>query len=211
MPHQKNIDLPQPDHAAQELSQHMINQIRQEIQQNGGRLPFDRFMELALYAPGLGYYVAGARKFGATGDFVTAPEISPVFAQCLARQCQQILAVLGGGGILEFGAGSGVLAADLLEELERLDSLPERYLILELSPELQQRQRLLLEQRVPGLMDRIEWLNGMPDPGFRGVMLANEVLDAMPVHRFRLENGRKIQVSGVQGELYVTYEIGGLL
>jgi SAM-dependent MidA family methyltransferase len=143
-------------------------------------------MELALYAPGLGYYVAGAPKLGAGGDFVTAPEISPLFGRCLAAQCAQVLDRLGGGELLELGAGSGVLAAQILEELDRLGVLPERYLILEPSPDLQSRQRELLGSRVPRLATRCAWIGDLPGPGFRGVVIANEVLDAMPVHRFRV-------------------------
>lgn len=159
--------------------------IREQIAQAGGCLPFDVFMELALYAPGAGYYVNGTHKFGVDGDFVTAPEISPLFSQCLAAQAAQVLEQLPGGDILEFGAGSGAMAADVLLQLERLDQLPKRYLILELSPGLQARQRETLAQRAPGLLDRVHWLQGLPEPGWRGVVLANEVLDAMPVHRFR--------------------------
>lgn len=178
-----NIPLLSPDeqvHLAQ-LEQHIIA----EISAAGGVIGFDRFMELALYAPGLGYYAAGARKLGAAGDFVTAPEISPFFSRCLARQCAQVLDRVPGGDILEVGAGTGVMAADLLAELERLDSLPVNYFILELSPDLQQRQQQTINEKVPLLATRVKWLNGLPDPGFTGVVLANELLDAMPVHRFR--------------------------
>lgn len=181
--------LPSPSEQDRALSRRLVERIVGEIRQAGGGLPFDRFMELALYAPGLGYYTGGQRKFGEAGDFVTAPEVSPLFARCLARQCRQVLDVLAAVDVLEFGAGSGVLAADLLAELERLDSLPERYLILELSAELKQRQRNTLAQRVPHLLDRVVWLERLPDAGFRGVVLANELLDAMPVHRFRLQQG----------------------
>jgi SAM-dependent MidA family methyltransferase len=143
-------------------------------------------MELALYAPGLGYYRAGARKFGPGGDFVTAPELSPLFARCLARQCQEILHALGGGEILELGAGTGIMAADLLLALRALDASPERYAILELSGELRERQRQTLADRTPELLDRVVWLDAPPTPGFRGIVLGNEVLDALPVERFRV-------------------------
>jgi SAM-dependent MidA family methyltransferase len=144
-------------------------------------------MELALYAPGLGYYAAGSRKFGSEGDFVTAPEISPLFSRCLARQCAPVLEALGGGGdILEFGAGSGAMAVHVLRELAALERLPAHYFILEISPELAQRQRENLHAQVPELAGRVRWLDRLPAHGFRGVVLANEVLDAMPVHRFRL-------------------------
>jgi SAM-dependent MidA family methyltransferase len=185
MPADAPDGLPTPGVAAREHSARLGALIRTAIQAAGGRIPFDRFMELALYAPGLGYYAAGSRKFGAEGDFVTAPEVSPLFGQCLAAQCEQVLAELGGGEILEFGAGSGRLAADLLAELERRGGLPERYLILELSPELRRRQQRLLSRQLPGLYERVHWLDRMPER-LRGLVLANELLDAMPVHRFRI-------------------------
>ncbi len=186
-PRDASTCLPEPEAEAHAHSERLIEVIRAELVQQGGLLSFDRYMELALYAPGLGYYMAGARKFGASGDFITAPEISPLFGRCLARQCLQVLEALEGGDLFEFGAGSGRLAADLLSELEQLGGLPERYQILEVSPDLRARQRSTLEREVPHLIDRVEWLDAMPGPGFRGVVLANEVLDAMPVHRFRVE------------------------
>jgi len=158
------------------------------MERAGGRLPFDRFMELCLYAPGLGYYVAGSRKFGEGGDFVTAPEVSSIFARCLARQCVQVLEQIAAGDLLEFGAGTGAMAADVLAELELLEALPERYLILELSPDLRLRQQEMLEDKVPHLRHKVQWLESMPAPGFNGVILANEVMDAMSVQRFRMES-----------------------
>lgn len=187
--------LPVPDTAAQAVSGRLVRQIQRAIDQSPSGIPFDRFMEMALYAPGLGYYVAGSRKFGEAGDFITSPEVSPLFAQCLARQAQQVLEALGRGGILEFGAGTGLLAADLLAELERLDRLPDRYFILEISPELQARQRETLRQRLPHLEGRVEWLQSMPQ-NFEGLIIANELLDAMPVSRFRIR-GRQIEESFV--------------
>jgi SAM-dependent MidA family methyltransferase len=184
------------------VSERLLQQIQQEIVQAGGRITFDRFMELALYAPGLGYYVAGSRKFGEAGDFITAPEISPLFAQCLARQTRQVLSMLDDGGILEFGAGSGVLAADILRELETLAALPSRYLIMEVSPELRERQRRTLAQKVPDLLPRVVWLDRLPEQ-FTGMVLANELLDAMPVSRFR------IGPRGVE-EGFVTRDVQGL-
>lgn len=186
-PSTDRAQLPQPEEEARRHSERLIQAMAREMEAGGGRIGFDRYMELALYAPGLGYYVAGAQKFGAEGDFVTAPEISPVFGRCLARQALQVLQELKGGELLEFGAGSGRLAADLLAELEALGSLPERYLILELSPDLQQRQRQTLEERIPHLSERVTWLRELPSGGFRGVVVANELLDAMPVHRFRIQ------------------------
>ena len=180
--------LPAPDAAAMAVSAQLTKQIQQAMEQAGGYIPFDRFMELALYAPGLGYYLAGSRKFGEAGDFVTAPELSPLFAQCLARQAREVLSALDGGEILEFGAGSGVLAADMLKELERLDALPARYLIMEVSPELKERQKQILLQRVPALLSRVVWLEHLPKQ-FVGLVVANELLDAMPVSRFRVTAG----------------------
>ncbi len=177
--------LPTPGTAEQSHSDQLTQVIRNEIDNAGGAIPFDRFMELALYAPSLGYYVAGQRKFGATGDFITSPEISPIFAHCLARQSQQILKQLPTGELLEFGAGSGILAADLLAELERLGSLPEYYLILDISPDLRLRQQETLQQKVPHLLSRVQWIDRLPEQ-FCGIIIANEVLDAMPVQRFRI-------------------------
>ncbi|MEJ2452971.1 MAG: SAM-dependent methyltransferase [Candidatus Thiodiazotropha sp.] len=177
--------LPLPDEMALAVSERLMKQIRRAIDQTPHGIPFDHFMEMALYAPGLGYYVAGSRKFGEAGDFVTAPEVSPLFAQCMARQAVQVLERLDGGEVLEFGAGSGRLAADMLAELERLGALPQRYAILELSPELQIRQRETLLQHVPHLLERVVWLQYLPE-SFVGFVVANELLDAMPVSRFRV-------------------------
>jgi SAM-dependent MidA family methyltransferase len=173
-------DSPAPDDHARRHSDLLVAKLRGEIETGGGWIPFARFMELALYAPGLGYYVAGAAKLGSGGDFVTAPEISPLFGQTVAIQIAEVLS-LTGGGVLELGAGSGALAAEVLAELAALQRLPERYLILEVSPGLAERQRQLLAQRLPGLSDRIEWITALP-ASFTGVVLANEVLDALAVH-----------------------------
>ena len=162
--------------------------VREEIAQAGGWISFARYMQLALYEPGLGYYSAGARKFGAAGDFVTAPEVAPVFSRCVAAQCEEVLRTLGGGDVLELGAGSGVMAGALLAELARRDALPERYRILDVSADLRERQRAALEAAVPQLLGRVEWLERWPD-GFTGVVVANEVLDAMPVERFVARGG----------------------
>lgn len=159
--------------------------IRAFIEQQGGAIGFDAFMRLALYAPGLGYYSAGATKLGAGGDFVTAPEVSNLFSRCIARQAADVLRDTG-GDVLEFGAGSGRMAADVLLELARMDALPERYLILEVSADLAERQRVRLAQLPAGLSRRVQWLDRWPEPPISGVILANEVLDAMPVERFVL-------------------------
>ncbi len=191
------------DPLALELSRRLDTHVRAEIAAAGGALPFDRFMDLALYAPGLGYYVAGAPKLGSGGDFVTAPEVSPLFGACLAAQCAEVLAPLGGGDILELGPGSGALAAQVLGALAGLGALPGRYLLLEPSPDLAERQRARLHAEHPDLAGRCQWLSGLPS-GFRGVVLANEVLDAMPVHRFRIGNDARPQ------ECFVTAEGGDL-
>jgi SAM-dependent MidA family methyltransferase len=177
--------------------------IAAEVAAAGGWLGFERFMELALYAPGLGYYSAGAQKFGSGGDFTTAPEISSLFGGCVARQCAEVLSRLPGGVILEIGAGSGRLAGDILARLETLGQLPARYCILDISADLRERQRRNLQQRLPHLLDRVHWLDAPPVQTFEGVILANEVLDALPVARFRWR-GAQAEEMGValdQGRL----------
>jgi SAM-dependent MidA family methyltransferase len=176
-------------------SQALLARIHDEIDSHDGWIGFARFMEMALYEPGLGYYSAGAAKFGGAGDFVTAPEISPLFSRCMAAQCAEVLAELGGGDILEVGPGSGVMAADTLRELAVLRQLPRRYLILEVSADLRQRQLALLAERVPQHLDRIAWLETLPQ-SLTGLIVANEVLDAIPVERFRVR-GDKVNALGV--------------
>jgi SAM-dependent MidA family methyltransferase len=188
------MSLPEPTPDARAHSDRVAAHARGEIAASGGWMSFARYMELALYAPGLGYYSAGARKLGKAGDFVTAPEISPLYGQTLARQVHQILQA-GFDDVLEVGAGSGALAAGLLEELERSGKAPRNYLILELSADLRERSRDTLAARVPHLLDRVAWLNRLP-PAFSGVVLGNEVLDAMPVHVVRVHRG-KIEEGGV--------------
>ncbi|MDR1709030.1 MAG: SAM-dependent methyltransferase, partial [Candidatus Accumulibacter sp.] len=150
---------------------------------SGGWIGFDRFMDGALYTPGLGYYAGGARKFGAAGDFITAPELTPIFAQTLAATAEEVMAA-SAPYIVEVGAGSGRLAADLLLELERRGALPETYRILEVSGELRARQRETLARRAPGVLERVDWLDRLPEE-FEGFALANEVLDALPAHLVR--------------------------
>lgn len=183
----------EPSHEALQHSLKLRDIIFAEIENSGGKIPFARFMELALYAPGLGYYSAGAQKFGEQGDFVTAPELSPLFAQCLARQCSQVLEQLGKGDILELGAGSGVLACELLQELARQHCLPEHYFILEVSAELRERQKRLLSEKIPYFVEKVIWLDCLPEKPIKGVIMANEVLDAMPVNFFRLTAEQVIQ------------------
>ncbi|MDD3884358.1 MAG: class I SAM-dependent methyltransferase [Gallionella sp.] len=174
------MSLPVPDSAALQHSAQLSEHIRAEIAANDGWISFTRYMELALYAPGLGYYTAGAHKFGEAGDFITAPELSPLFGRSLARQLVEIMRA-SQPTMLELGAGSGKLAADILAELELLGQLPEQYSILEVSADLRERQRLLLEQRVPHLLSRVQWLDRLPDV-IDGVVFGNEILDALPVH-----------------------------
>jgi len=178
--------LPEPDPAALAHSGRLSALIARRIEAAGGWIDFGEFMELALYAPGLGYYRSGTRKFGAGGDFVTAPELSPLFARCLARPVGEALAAVEGDTILEFGAGSGALAVDLYTALEDAGRAPARYRVLELGGELRERQQALVRRRLPHAADRFEWLDRLPEKPLRGVVLANEVLDALPVTRFRI-------------------------
>lgn len=182
---------PLPGLSADELahSGRVAAHLRQTIAAAGGWIPFSRFMQQALYAPGLGYYSAGARKFGAAGDFVTAPGLTPVFARCLATQVAEVLAQLGGGCVLEAGAGDGAMAADLLAALAGRGALPARYDILEVSADLRERQRATLAARVPEMLGRVRWLDAPPAQPWDGVIVANEVLDALPVERFRVTRG----------------------
>ncbi len=182
------VDLPELDAAESAHGAELAARIRAGIESAGGWIGFARYMAMALYEPGLGYYSAGARKFGAAGDFITAPEVAPVFSRCLAAQCAEVLAALGGGDVLEFGAGSGAMAAAMLAELEVLGRLPGRYRILDVSADLRERQRATLEVAVPHLLERVEWLDRWP-ARFTGVVVANEVLDAMPVERFTWRDG----------------------
>lgn len=176
-----DTDLPTPSADAQAASRALSARIAARIEANGGWLPFVEFMDMALHLPGLGYYAGGSLKFGQAGDFVTAPELTPLFGQALARQVAQILAVLPEPTLLEVGAGSGKLAADLLLELEALGALPGRYEILELSGELRARQRATIESVAPRLAQRVVWLDALPEQ-FTGCIVANELLDALPTH-----------------------------
>jgi SAM-dependent MidA family methyltransferase len=181
---ESSLPTPPPDALAH--SARLTALIRAEIAAAGGSIPFERYMELALYAPGLGYYSAGATKLGADGDFITAAESSGLYAQCVAAQCREILTALGGGCVLELGAGSGALAAGMLASLEREDCLPDRYLILDRSAELRERQHETIRRRVPALANRVVWLDGPPREPMRGVIVASEVVDALPVALFRI-------------------------
>ena len=172
--------LPAPGTEAAQHSARLSEYIRSDIAAQGGWISFARYMELALYAPGLGYYSAGSHKFGAAGDFITAPELSPLFGRTVARQVAEIMAN-SSPHMLELGAGSGKMAADMLAELERMDRLPDSYAILEVSADLRARQQARMCERLPHLLERVRWLDMLPEK-FRGAIVANEVLDAMPVH-----------------------------
>lgn len=177
-------DWPAPDDDALALSRTLCERLDARIRTEGP-MPFDAWMESALYEPGLGYYSAGQEKFGAAGDFITAPLVSPLFAWTLAGQCAEALAAVAGDTILELGPGEGSLAADMLSELERQGQLPERYCLLERSASLRQRQQERIAERVPHLLDRVRWLDALPETPVNGVILGNEVLDALPVVRFQ--------------------------
>jgi SAM-dependent MidA family methyltransferase len=185
--------LPRPDDDSLAHCKKVRELIRQSIDEAGGSISFAQFMHLALYAPGLGYYNVGTTKFGATGDFVTAPEISPLFGHVVARQCAAVLEQLENGKILELGAGSGRLAVEILRKLTDLKSLPERYLILEISADLKARQEELISEELPDLLPRVEWLSKLPEK-FAGVVIANEVADALPVERFERTDAAVLQM-----------------
>jgi len=174
------LDVAQTEHSA--LTR---NYLIEQIAAAGGWLSFERFMDLVLYAPGVGYYSSGALKLGIGGDFTTAPEVSSLFGRCVALQCAEVFRALHTPSVLEIGAGSGRLAADMLLRLEGLSLLPERYWILEVSADLRERQRRLIQERVAHLLERVAWLDQPPQEPFDGIVLANEVLDALPVSRFR--------------------------
>ena len=186
--------LPPPEPEAAAHSHELAERIASTIADEGDWIPFSRYMDLALHAPGLGYYAAGTRKFGAEGDFVTAPEITPLFGRCIALQARQVLEATG-GDILELGPGSGALAADVMEELKSHGAMPSHYFMLEVSPELRERQRARIAERFPQERDRFTWIDTLPQK-FRGLVLANEVLDVIPcamVHR----QGDELQERGV--------------
>ncbi|MFP4146935.1 MAG: class I SAM-dependent methyltransferase [Halorhodospira sp.] len=177
------------DPEALRVSAQLSTRLRATIEAAGGALPFEAFMDQALYHPGLGYYRAGAARFGAGGDFITAAELSPLFARTLARQAAEILDHLGGGDIVELGPGTGRLAAAALAELETRGQLPRRWRMLEVSAALRQEQERTLAAQIPHLLERVEWLEALPastEPA--AVWIANEVLDALPVRRFIRRN-----------------------
>jgi SAM-dependent MidA family methyltransferase len=184
--------LPAPDAAALAQSAALVELIRADIDAAGGWLPFDRYMDRALYAPGLGYYSGGSVKFGRRAedgsDFITAPELSPLFAATLARPVAQALVASGTRDVIEFGAGTGRLAAGLLNALDTHGAPLDSYSIVDLSGELRERQQAMLEAQAPALAARVRWLDALPAE-FAGVVIGNEVLDAMPVRLFAHANG----------------------
>jgi len=184
--------LPAPDAAAAEHSERVLEYLRRRIRAAGGSIGFDEFMDAVLYAPGLGYYQAGQARFGPGGDFVTAPELTPVFGRCLARQVAELLGRLPRGArLLELGAGRGTLAAELIEALRRLGSAPAGYDIVELSADLRREQQRRLAPFAATL--DLRWLERLPQEPWCGVVLANEVMDALPVVRFRKGAGGEVQ------------------
>jgi SAM-dependent MidA family methyltransferase len=193
--------LPMPGADALAHSDALLRQLQHRITEAGGWISFADYMEQALYTPGLGYYSGGSRKFGEAGDFVTAPEISPLFGEALAAQVAQVMS-LSARHLIEVGAGTGALAADLLMRLDACDMLPEYYDILELSGELRERQAQTLQMRVPQLTKRVRWLDALP-ARFEGCVVANEVLDVMPVHCLVWRDGECMErgVSLLGGDL----------
>jgi SAM-dependent MidA family methyltransferase len=178
---------PEPDAAQREQLAAVRVALRRFIDARGGWIGFDEYLEQVLYAPGLGYYSAGAAKFGGAGDFITAPELSPLFGGCIARQCAPLLGA--GSDLLELGAGSGALAESLLTRLDTLGALPARYLILETSADLRARQRERLQRLPAPLRQRVAWLDALPAQPVRGVILANEVAGARPFQCFAARVG----------------------
>ncbi|MEE9447067.1 MAG: SAM-dependent methyltransferase [Arenicellales bacterium] len=193
------MSLVQVPNALKQHSQRLVEVLCQRVEQAGGCLSFDAYMQCALYTPQLGYYAGGLSKFGETGDFITAPEMGDLFGRCLASQAQEVLANLSGGSMLEFGAGSGALAATILNELAAQSALPEQYFILEVSADLRARQAETLAQRAPEHAGRVQWLEIFPEQ-FEGVVIANEVLDAMPVKVFEQNAQGEVFEMGVTTE-----------
>lgn len=188
----KSSQLPALDASAQLHCNQMLKHIQQQIHAKGGWISFADYMQMALYTPHLGYYSGDANKFGQAGDFVTAPEISPLFTQALAKQVGQVVQATA-GDVLELGAGTGQLAIDLLQQLAALAQLPQRYFILEVSANLRQRQQETLQKRLPeSLYARVQWLDSLPAE-LTGVVVGNEVLDAIPVHLIEWQAGQWLE------------------
>jgi SAM-dependent MidA family methyltransferase len=196
---------PEPGADERAHSDHLLQLLREQIASHGP-LPFSQYMERCLYAPGLGYYSAGKTKFGAAGDFVTAPELGELFARCVVNAVQPVLAMLGSDAdFLELGGGSGAFAEAALKALAAGSTLPRQYLILEPSADLRERQRERLRANLPAELNaRVQWLDRPPEPDWRGVLFANEVIDALPATRFSLRDGEVF-------EEYVTLDGEGRL
>ncbi|PHS27194.1 MAG: SAM-dependent methyltransferase [Methylophaga sp.] len=183
------MTLAKPDDIAQRHSEQLLSLIYDEIERAGGKISFADYMHLCLYAPGLGYYSAGSQKLGQHGDFTTAPEISPLFSRTFAHHIKDVLSQLKQPSILEFGAGSGKMAADILAELTAANCYPEKYYIIEVSADLRERQYKTIAHALPDIVENVVWLDAIPNC-FVGVILANEVCDAMPVHMLHFKQGK---------------------
>jgi len=195
-------NIPTPDPLAQQHSDQLLALIMQKIAAANGKISFADYMECCLYEPGLGYYSAGSYKLGAQGDFTTAPETSSLFSRSLANHIEDVFTQIESNNILEFGAGSGTMAIELLKELETRNTLPSYYFIIEASADLQQRQEIAINKMIPHLKDKVIWLQSLPD-NFTGVIVANEVCDAMPVHCLHFANGlvKERYIGQVDGKL----------
>ncbi|MFV9615003.1 MAG: class I SAM-dependent methyltransferase [Gammaproteobacteria bacterium] len=202
--------LAEPDEEAKQHSLLLKQSIKTACDKAAGWIRFYDYMNIALYEPALGYYSGGLQKFGQKGDFITAPEVSPLFGQCLAKQMSEVINNLQKSSdekivVIEFGAGSGVLAVDILLQLEALDCLPEKYLIIELSAELKQRQKQTIKKKAAHLAEYVQWLDQLPDDINSAIIVANEVLDAMPVEIFRImDNGTESLMVGFENEKLVS-------
>lgn len=203
-------DLPEPTALERAASDALVEHILADIETSGGFIDFSRFMELALYSPGLGYYTGPARALGLTQDFVTAPDLSVLFGSCLANFCRPVLEELGTGILLETGAGSGSLAVALLSTLADQGALPDRYLIHEASPVLRTLQQQTIATALPGIHPRVFWIDEIPK-GIRGVVLANELLDAMPCARFIAQERRLRRLGVTASDGTLSWGIGDIL
>jgi SAM-dependent MidA family methyltransferase len=191
--------LPEPDEQSKQHSRLLQQRVEAACHAAGGWIRFSEFMNIALYEPALGYYSSGLQKFGQRGDFITAPEVSPLFGQCLANQLAEIWRNFRyeKKTVFEFGAGSGLLASDILLRLEELNTLPDKYLILELSGELKHRQQQTIKKHAAHLYERVRWLDELPDDVESAVIIANEVLDAMPVECFQVKDANTNEIESL--------------
>lgn len=198
-------DLPKPTPEALALSTQLQALIQDKIRVKG-YIPFSEFFNLCLYAPNLGYYENDLRKFGAEGDFVTAPELSPFFSYALANQIIEIISPLQQANILEIGAGSGKMAADIISHLKKQDCLPQKYQILERSLSLKQRQKEYLQTIHPDYFAQIEWIETPPTQAWQGILIANEVIDALAVERFCIQYGEAKLLQVIEQEGKFAYQ-----